>query len=353
MSLRILVVPLRFIGDCVLTIPLLRNIKHHFPHAEVDILIPQTLQSLFENCPYVSRIILEPKSKIQLLKILRKNPYDIGFLLRRSLTQAFMLKQAGIKRLIGYDEQRLFQPIGFKRCGLFLDQTVPFPPLDTDIPQVKTYLNLLSPLGLLPHDEFLELWPSEEDVKVVERSLEEASLGDTQRSIAVFHATSASREKAMAPDRFLPALKKLQDSNFRILAIGTAQDAAYYDFFKAQGIVLENLCGKTTLSQSYVLLQRAQVLFSLDSAPVHLAAAAGTSNIVAIYGPTNEKQWRPYPYDGRFIPVTNKTLTCRPCLPKVCEHNLCREGLTAWDIAQGVQQFLDQPSRTAMASSDR
>jgi len=326
---KILVIPLRFIGDGVLTVPLIRAIRKRHPDAQLDVLIPPHLVNLLELCPYISNILVEPRSAWEQLKLVQTGQYDMAFLMRRSVSQAGLLKLAGVKTLVGYDEQRFPPPFNYRRWGWFLDHRVTFPPVDTDIPQVKTYLSLLSPFTMETCDEHLELWTDAADHAVIQ------SLFDS-KPLAVFHATSASREKAMAAEKFIPALQALHQDGFQIVAIGAAGDQEFYEQFSK--IPLINLCGETTLRQTYALLQRTQLLFSLDSAPIHMAACAGVPHIIGIYGPTNEKQWRPYPYNGQFTAVYNTALTCRPCVPKICSHNRCRMDLTAVQLREAIEK---------------
>ncbi len=339
---RILVAPLRFIGDGVLTVPLLRALHLTYPEAQIDLLLPKSMMNLFELCPYVHRVLTWPKSRMELFRQVQSQDYDIGIVMRRSWSDAFIFRQAGVRYLVGYDEQRFPMPLGYKRFGLFLDKAVPFPPLNTDVPQVKTYLELLYSIcpKAAPATESLELWADELDEVSVEQLLDHYRI-DPADPIAVIHGTSASREKALAFDKFIPGLRALEHHGYALVAFGTQSDRAFYDeLARLAGVSLVNVCGETTLRQSFVLLRRTKILFSLDSAPIHMAVAADVPSIVGIYGPTNEKQWRPYPYSGNFTPVFNRDLSCRPCVPKLCSHNRCRVDLNPLDISQAIENHL-------------
>lgn len=339
---RILVSPLRFLGDGVLTVPLLRALRQHYEHARIDVLVPPHMVNLLERCPYLTEAIVEPKSKVALLQMIRARRYELGIVMRRSVSEALVMKLAGIKTLIGYDEQRFPPPLGYKRWGWFLDEMLPFPPLDTDIPQVRTYLQLLSPLGADIADETLELWADEDDKLKVAALFNQHGI-ETGKPLAMLHATSASLEKAMTVEQFVPALQMLHQQGFEVVTAGTAGDGAFYETLSARaGVSVFNLCGQTTLRQTYALMLKLDLLLSIDSAPIHMAAAAGVPQIVGIYGPTNHVQWRPYPYEGHFTPVFNRQLDCRPCAPKVCGHNRCRTDLTGAAIAQALADHLNQ-----------
>jgi heptosyltransferase II len=337
---RILVSPLRFIGDGILTVPLLRGLRQLYPAARIDLLLPTHMRNLFEFCPYINEIVIKPKSKIAQSQLLREKQYDVGILMRRTVSQAFVFRMSGVKQLIGFDEQRFPPPFFYQRWGWFLDHTIPFPPLKTDIPQVKTYLRLMEPLGPVAEDEHLELWADEDDHQKQAERFQHYRI-DTDKPLAMLHGTSASREKGLDQSKFIPALQALAEQGFQVLALGTKRDKRFYHGLAQKAKVpIYNLCGETTLRQSYAAMQNIDLLLSLDSAPIHMAVAAKVPHIIGIYGATNERQWRPYPYDGQYTPVFNQNLTCRPCIPKVCSHNRCREDLTDLQIAEAVLEHL-------------
>lgn len=348
---RILVIPLRFIGDGILTVPLLRGLRALYPEAQIDLLLPVHMANLLERCPYVNEIVIEPASRAALYSLIKAREYHLGILLRRSLSAAFRLKCAGVDRLIGFDEQRFPPPFNFRRWGgWFLDDVVPFPPIETEVPQAKTYLSLLNPLSdeVIDRDESLELWSDEEDKLRVAALFNRYEI-DISRPIAVFHGTSASKEKALPRDRFIPALQALHQHGFQIITLGSPGDLDFYRLIALESAVpIRNLSGQTTLRQSAALMLQVNLLLGLDSAPIHMAAAAGVPHIIGIYSATNEKQWRPYPYDGLFTAVFNKTIGCRPCAPKVCKHNRCRNDLTPPDILQALILHFQAIEKTGM-----
>ena len=50
---KILVVRYRFIGDMILTIPFLRNLRYAYPDAQIDMLVAPNSGEVIEDCPYV------------------------------------------------------------------------------------------------------------------------------------------------------------------------------------------------------------------------------------------------------------------------------------------------------------
>lgn len=340
---KILVVPLRYIGDTILTVPLIRNLRRQFPEADIDVLVSKTSAALLEPCPYVNQVLIEPKKTSDRLQLLSKGGYDAAFILRKSVTMAVMCRMAGIRTLIGYDKQRWFEPIGYKRWGLFLDFRGRYPSLKTETPQPVSHLGLLEACGLPVHDTHLELWTTPEDETKVSAILDTAGVV-IDRPMAVIHTVSASHGKSIEIEKFVAPVQNLAQRGFQILCTGVESDSGLYDRLAVRsGVPLMNLAGKTTLRETVALYRKIRMIVTVDSSPIHLAAAAGVPEIVGVFGPTNEKQWGPYSTQSRFQPVYID-LPCRPCYAKICEHNSCRVQLTGAQISDAI---------TALAASNQ
>lgn len=334
---RILVIPLRYIGDTVLTVPLIRNLRRLFPQASIDLLASNVTAQLMETCPYLDQVLVEPKSSFERLELIRGRGYDTVFLLRKSITMALLCKLAGVHNVIGYDKQRF--PFGYKRWGWFLDRKAPYPSLKTDTPQAVSHLGLISACGLPIFDDHLELWTTESDEQHVTSLLQEHDV-DPNRPMAVLHATSASHGKQIELSKFADSVRHLQQAGYQILTTGTqAERNLYEQLAREQQLPLINLAGLTSLRETFALYRRIQLLLTVDSSPIHLAAAAGVPTIVGVFGPTNERQWGPHNPQSDFRPVFID-LPCRPCYAKVCSHNNCKEMLTGQQICQATKELL-------------
>ncbi|MBY0402429.1 MAG: putative lipopolysaccharide heptosyltransferase III, partial [Cyanobacteria bacterium] len=82
---KILVIPLRFIGDTVLTLPLIENIKLAFPEADIDVLASKTTAPLLETCPFIHQVLIEKKSITAKWTQFAEGHYDLAFVLRKSV----------------------------------------------------------------------------------------------------------------------------------------------------------------------------------------------------------------------------------------------------------------------------
>ncbi|MBS1125886.1 MAG: ADP-heptose--lipopolysaccharide heptosyltransferase, partial [Nitrospirae bacterium] len=115
---KILVMRYRFIGDTVLTVPFLRNLRAAFPDARIDLMLEPFSGQVIEGCPYVDRIIpFELKTihkystrsdrgrlgaYIHYGSLIRRERYDAVFVLKRSLSSALLVWAARVPRRIGF-----------------------------------------------------------------------------------------------------------------------------------------------------------------------------------------------------------------------------------------------------------
>jgi ADP-heptose:LPS heptosyltransferase len=198
-------------------------------------------------------------------------------------------------------------------------------------------LGLLAACDLEANDSYLELWSTPEDERAVDTLLNGLAPG---KPLAVLHAASASHGKQIDLPKFGESLQRLHREGYQLLATGTAADSAGYEALALEaGVPLHNLAGKTSLRETFALYRRIQLLLTVDSSPIHLAAAAGVPNVVGVFGPTNHLQWGPHNSATRFEPVFID-LPCRPCYAKTCSHNNCRTLLTAPLVSQAVEKLL-------------
>ncbi|MGE0200904.1 MAG: glycosyltransferase family 9 protein [Candidatus Melainabacteria bacterium] len=333
---RILIVPLRFIGDTVLTMPMLARLRELMPKAHLSILVSRVTEPLLTPCPLIDEIQREPKGMLSTLRMLKTGRYDAVILLRKSWTMALLCQLAGIPVRAGYDKQRL--PWGYRRPGMFLTHRAMYPSLKTRTHQIESHLGLLTALGFPPaaNPPPLALWTTAEDDQRVDALLGECGI-PADKPLAVVHPASASHGKQLPVEKYVGAIEQLHRSGHTVLATGVTQDQPLIaGLQRLVNVPIHDLSGRTSLRETVALYRRIRCLLTVDSSPVHLAAAAGVPDVVGVYGPTNERQWGVIQPGVTFIPVYND-LPCRPCYAKVCSHNNCRMQLPAESIKNAIK----------------
>jgi len=332
----ILVVRYRFIGDTILTVPFLRNLRLAYPAARISVLVGPQSGDVLLGCPYVDELITydttrfhkydrgkgQARSFWSYVMQLRKYRFDTVFLLKRSFSSAALALLIGARRRIGYaTEGRNF----------LLTDGVPW---RQDIHEVESLLSVLTAVGIPVDDGHLEAFPTPEEIAQVEEieprlkvSLPEK--GSSPGGYVLIHAAAAHPDKLYPLEKWARLVERLRNElNLLPVFSGDKQDTALYEEL-AQMCGIDNpinLAGKLSLRQSMALYSRMDLAVCVDSGPAHLASAAGVPT-VALFGPTDPVRWRPY--GDRHAAVYDESLACRPChYHKTCQDRECLTALS-------------------------
>ena len=342
---HILVMRYRFIGDTVLTVPFLRNLREAFPAARIDLMIEPFSGDVIKGCPYVDQVIpfefktihtysaTTSRGKFEgyrhYWKLIRENGYDAAFVLKRSLSSALLVRAAGVARRIGFATEGR---------GILLTDPVTY---RHDQHEVENFLDCLRALDIPVTSKALELWPAAENDSKVEGLFRDKgwSPGDFK---VVIHPAASLPAKQWPLDRFGAVMKVLRNKyKARFIYTGAKGDAHLYRDIESHGPFDGlDLCGKTTLHENVSVYRACHLFFGVDSGPMHMAAACGLP-VIALFGPTDERKWGPW---GEGHSIISKRLSCHPCKPHKCSENECMQLITVEDAVQ----MLDRKIKSIM-----
>lgn len=316
----------RFIGDTILAVPFLRNLRAAYPDAVIDVLVGPESGKVLEGCPYVNELIAfdttkfhkydrgegKQRSLLSYAWELRKRNYDTAFVLKRSLSSAILALLIGARYRIGYGTQ-----------GRSFMLTHAFP-MRNDVHEVESVLDALRAAKIPIKDKHLEAWTNnEEQLALAAIAPEVTACGGTK---ILVHAAAAHPDKMYPLALWADVMKQLKDkhADATFFFTGAPRDYQLYsELEKLAGIQGVNLAGRLSLRLSIALMQNMHVAACVDSGPAHLGAAAGVP-VVAIFGPTDPVRWGPW---GEAHTTVVKDLACRPCgYKKTCDDR--RECLT-------------------------
>lgn len=342
---RILVMRYRFIGDTLLTVPFLRNLRRAEPEAHIAWLVAPFSSDVAKGIPYVDEMIYwDPvtihadsrgthrtfRSKLAFIRMLRARHFDKIYVLKRSLSSALLAWLSGGRERIGFDTEGR---------GLLLTRRVPY---RHDRHEVQNFLEVLRSDGIPVTDDFLELWTSPEEEQAARSLLQQEGVSPEERLVAI-HPFSAVVERGWPLENFVELSAALGLRGYRPLILGGAGDRERLDraghLFSKRAI---DLVGKSTLRVTAAILRKAALFVGNDSGLMHLAAAAGTP-LVAIFGPQSPVKFGPWSDRAR---VLYKGFACSPCrqrfftecLPSERMRPACVEAVT---VAEALELSLD------------
>ncbi|MGI9146071.1 MAG: glycosyltransferase family 9 protein [Chloroflexota bacterium] len=104
------------------------------------------------------------------------------------------------------------------------------------------------------------------------------------------------------------------------------------------------------------LIRRCRLVVANDGGSVHVATSVGTP-VVAVYGPTNDRAWGPYPADDPRHQVVREALACSPCIhrghsfgtPQGCPARTCLAILEVPSVLAAADRALGASARLARA----
>ncbi len=341
---KILVLRYRFIGDTILTVPFLRNLRYAEPEAFIVWVVAPGSSEVVAGIPYVDELIYwDPVTihadsrgthktfadKFAFIIRLRALKFDKVYVLKRSLGSAIMAFLSGAAERVGFaTEGRSF----------LLTKKVPY---RHDQHEVQNFLDVLRYDDVPVIDDHLEAWLSGEENQFAEKFFSDAGIKDSDTLIGI-HPFAANPPRAWHLDNFIDLANYLQNElNCRIVFFGGSRDVEAITCITSQLLPPPVLAiGGTTLRQSMALIKRLKLLVCNDSGIMHLAASLQVP-LVALFGPQSPLKFGPWGENSR---VVYSKFHCSPCKQKFfteCEPSLrgkpeCLESITVAQVIAEV-----------------
>jgi heptosyltransferase-2 len=335
-----LVIQTSFLGDVVLTTPLIAELAKRGP---VDVLVTPQGAAVLANNPAIRSVIQYDKrgtygSTLTLWNTVRdlrsRRPYESAYLAQGSFRSGLIAMMTGAKERIGFASS----------TGHVLYTTqLPYRP---DRHHAERLWSLsMSECADSPTVQQIRprLYPSDEDRRAIDLLLRRD--GVTDEPFVALAPGSAWGTKRWP--YYVDLAKRLSDE-FRIAIIGSKADAGIADEILAalppsQAI---NAVGILSLLASAELIGRAQAIVTNDSAPQHLASAMGTPTLT-IFGPT-VPEFGFGPLAERHAVAGHDGLSCRPCHrhgPERCPlgHWRCMRELGPEYVSSLLDEVLNPP----------
>lgn len=337
---RTLVIQTAFLGDVVLTTPLLSVLAEMY--GPVDVVTTPAAATLLEGHPAVAEVVRYDKRGAdaglaalwKLGRRLRKRRYARAYLPHRSLRSTALALIAGARERLGFADgagavtytSRVPRPHSGHETNRLL--TLAGVPME-QAPAVT--------LGLGAEDrEAAGSWMRERRLTPGFVAMAPGSIWGTKR-------WPHYAELAAALDAPIVVIGGPEDADLAARIVAAAPGRAW------------SAAGELGLRAATALLERAAVLITNDSAPLHLATAVGTP-VVAIFGPT-VPEFGFGPRGPRDAVVQQTGLACRPCSshgPRVCPlgHHRCMAELSVERVAAAVAGISGVGARRAIRTGD-
>jgi len=323
---KILVIKLRHIGDVLLSVPVFKALRENFPHAHIAALVNSGTEEVLESSSFIDEIIVFDRSikrnnfplnytkEISLLRVIRRKGFDMAVDLTGGDRAAITAFVSGAPYRLAHDTRGGFG--GKKYLYTHLAAR------NDNQHTVLQNIDVVKQFGINTDNLSVDI-SIPESSKMFAKSVIEKS-GKDKSAVVHVHPTSrwlfkCWKDELMAEvinwltDRGITVIvtsssdKREMDKAMRILSlVGDSPDSTASPVNLGQsphGSRLIDLCGKTNIKQLAAISAASGLFFGVDSAPMHIAAAAGTP-VVALFGPSGAFHWGPWDNESsKFIPA--------------------------------------------------
>jgi heptosyltransferase-2 len=357
---RVVVRGANWVGDAVMTVPALRELRRVLPHAHITLATRAWARDIFDGADFVDDLLLieEPargvRSFFRQVRQWRARRFDLAVLLPNSMESALVAFAARVPARFGYATESR---------GEFLTHTLDTPAWRTTRHEVFYYLNIIAEL-----ERALDAAPRTDEAVSLEESAPQFTLevSDARKAdalallasrgvdlartlVALCPGSTNSRAKRWHAESYAALADRLiEEAGATVVLIGAREELdvtnEVVSQMRREAVVLT---GETSLAETTAVLSLMNLLVTNDTGPAHLASALGRPTLV-IFGPTNPLTTRPFSPTAEIV---RRPPDCAPCMLRDCpiDHR-CMTAITADEVFARALALLDQKSVGAFES---
>jgi len=302
---KILVIQTAFLGDSVLTLPMIQKLKEDIPNSEISVLCIPSSSELFKYSPIVDDVIVYDKhgsqksfwSFIKVIKLLRNKNFDRIYSPHRSLRSSLMVFSSGARITVGFDNAG-WSFLYKKRMKYFSDKH-----------EVARNLDLI---GYDTRKYDWKIVPKINIQKKVEQKIQKICEEIGMKKLIAIAPGSVWNTKVYPKEYFIDLIENFIAQNYFVVLIGGTEDKLLCD--EIRGKFSSNVrffAGILSVIESIALIKKCSLLISNDSAPTHLGMISDIP-VLTIYCST-VPSFGFYPYNSKSKFISFDDLKCKPC----------------------------------------
>ncbi|MBU1170755.1 MAG: glycosyltransferase family 9 protein [Proteobacteria bacterium] len=332
--MKILIVQTSFLGDTILSTPVISGIKQIYPDAELWMMTTPLSSKLIEHDPLLSGVIAYDKRGMDagfkglfaMARRIRQMGFQAVYSLHRSYRTSVLLFLSKIPVRIGFREAKL---------SFLYHQTFTRNPKDHDVIRNLSILKGHGDPSLFETD--MRLF-APDPLTIGEKI--RAHIPD--KPYAVLVPGSAWETKMWHHDGFRKTASYLLDKGVGVLLLGAREDMET-NAMVAKGIDVIDLAGKTSIPDALYIMKHANLVVCNDSMSLHMASAFKIPTVVIFCATSPAFGFGPWKNKAR---VVEKKLDCKPCSRhggRRCPMgtDACMKDLDSADVISAINSLLD------------
>jgi len=301
---KILIIQTAFLGDAFLTLPMIQELSKKNPNSVIDVIAIPSTSEIFDASPFVNKVIvmdkrLKHKSFFNLIKFcksIKNENYDIIYSPHRSIRSSLIVMLSGVKETFGFDISAI--SFVYKNKIKYL----------SNVHEVERNLRLI---GFTINGDNWKIKPEITIDTNIQKKIERLLPNTTSEKIAIAPG-SVWQTKKYPSEHFEKLVEYFVEKNYFVLLIGGNEDKILCETIAHKFInKSQSFAGSLSIIESVEILKHCSLIICNDSAPTHMAMAAGIP-AATIYCSTIPA-FGFYPYNNKSIFISYDELKCKPC----------------------------------------
>jgi len=332
--MKILIYSPNWIGDAVMAIPMIRETRSVYPEAEITVLARDWVAPVYKFVNGIDRIIQFSRAEIKtrktrnaIIRNVRKDRYNIAFLLTDSFSTAWTIYRANIEQRVGYTGQ-------FR--SWMLTGKIPLHEAES-VHRTDKYLAELHHLG---HPVSTGQSPSFTGEKI--KNFPPPDHWDPVKVHIGINPNSVASSRRWPIPYWQNLVMAFSSLNAQCIMFGGPRDqSTAAEILQPVSPDVIDLTGKTSLEESIRYIAQCDLFISNDSGPMHIADAAGVPTL-GLWGAGDIRHTG---LRSGFSKNLNAGVYCSPCrknqCPNIREPLICLHSLPPKLVLEEVIHFLE------------
>ena len=296
---NILIIQTAFIGDAILASSLLEKMHAAYPAASISILVRKGNESVYQQHPFLKEVLIwnkQEQKSLNLWKLLfriRRNRYDCVINCHRYASSGFLTGFSGARHKAGFKQNPfsfLFDSTAYHRIGDSRHETERYNELVEDF---------AGPQVFKPR-----LYPQSTDLEAVNQF--------QQQDYVCMAPASVWFTKQLPREKWIELCDRTAATT-AIYLLGAPGDLSLCEDIRSAsrhpGIRI--MAGRLSLLQSCALMQKAEMNYVNDSAPLHLASSVNAPVRAFFCSTVPAFGFGPLSDNSKIYGIDQ--LECRPC----------------------------------------
>lgn len=286
---NILLLQIKRIGDLILTTPVIAALRQKFPEATLTLIVSNEGAAVLPAIAGVDRsfVIKRALSDLRIFRTVSREKFDYCIDFTQNDRSAVLSFLSSARKRIVANSKRVQSSIRARAYNELVPDRV------YDLHTLDYHFSLIEPLGVSNASHELRLALPRAAYQAADSLLGKAKIDN---SLVIFHPGSARAEKFWDAQRWAEVIEHAR-AVLKLQPVLTSGSSALEQNHVAEikrklSYPIVDLTGKIELLALTALIEQARLVVTVDSAPMHLAAAMKTPQVV-LFGPTNPFHWRP------------------------------------------------------------